>query len=120
MSIPPMAFGMLNCRNIVTEDVKQDKLHQKVKGEREHRPFCTYKILKLEVPRRMAERQGDDVEGSEPDEPKMRFHLCRGHFKNLQHERYKQKGWHWWPAHWKGNIELGLVDKSYKLETASA
>jgi hypothetical protein len=116
---PAFAAGaLLHCRNIVTETVGQDKKHPMVRGEREHRPYCSYKVLKLEVPRRMAERNGDDIEGGGTDDPKVRFHLCRGHFKNLQHPRYNVKGWHWWPAHWKGSIELGRADKSYKLAAA--
>jgi hypothetical protein len=112
--MPLFAAMMLNCRNIVTEEVCQDKKHPMVKGEREHRHYCSYNVLKLEVPRGMAERNGDIADGDD-DGPKQRFHLCRGHFKNLQHQRYKNKGWHWWPAHWRGSIELGRADKSYRL-----
>jgi hypothetical protein len=119
ISIPLSCFALLNCRNVVAETVHQDKKHPRVKGERDHRPYCSYKVLRLEVPHRLAERSPDAALDADDDGPKVRLHLCRGHFKNLQHERYKNaRGWHWWPAHWKGSADLGRSDKSYKLTAA--
>lgn len=30
-------------------------------------------------------------------------------------ERFTVKGWHWWPAHWRGDVTLGTVHKDYQL-----
>lgn len=112
---PFMAFSLLHCKNVVTEETVPDAKIQHQCRKHGRPPRVTYKTLKIEVPRSVQNRQAY-MGGSEDAGPKVRFHLCSGHFKNLQHERYKEKGWHWWPAHWKGAKELGEVHKTYKLE----
>jgi hypothetical protein len=74
---PILCFALLNCRNVVAEDVHQDKKHPWVRGERDHRPYCSYKVLRLEVPHRLAERPSDAALDADDDGPKVRLHLCR-------------------------------------------
>lgn len=113
---PFMAFGLLHCKNVVTETVEPDPRVNRRVQKTGNPPRCTYKTLKIEVPKTCQQRRSLDHEDDENDGPKVRFHLCSGHFKNLQHDRYKSKGWHWWPAHWRGSKELGEVHKRYRLE----
>jgi hypothetical protein len=107
-----MAFALLHCRNVVTEEVAPPERIQRECAKHGRPPRVTYKTLKVEVPKTVHARQSYD--GGEDDGPKVRFHLCSGHFKNLQHERYRNKGWHWWPAHWRGSADLGRVEKRYQ------
>lgn len=108
-----MAFGLLHCRNVSTELVQQHDPHAERRRNRGLPPKASYHVLRLELPNEIRPHAptADEAES----ERKMRFHLCRGHFKNLQHERYKSKGWHWWPAHWKGSKDIGVIDKRYEL-----
>lgn len=108
-----MALALLHCHNVVAEDVRPDEQTQRRVAKSGNPPRCTYKTLKLQIPQ-ASRRHSSGESGSEPA---TRFHLCRGHFKNLQHERFKSKGWHWWPAHWRGSPELGEVIKDYKLDS---
>jgi hypothetical protein len=112
---PFFAFGLLNCRNVVTETSTPDEATQRRVLKAGNPPRCVYKTLKIEVPRVCHDRQ-KLLAGAGDDGPKVRFHLCRGHFKNLQHGRFKTKGWHWWPAHWRGSRDVGEVRKTYELK----
>jgi len=109
-----MAFALLNCKNVVAETHVPDERTQRRAQKAGCPPRCTYKTLKIEVPATVHKREGYSPDGGD-DGPKVRLHLCRGHFKNLQHERYKNKGWHWWPACWRGSKEHGEVHKTYAL-----
>lgn len=106
-----LACALLNCKNISTETITPAPLRPRLIRQG-HEPRKSYKVLRLELP---AEIRPHGVTDSPESERKMRFHLCRGHFKNLQHDRYKSKGWHWWPAHWKGSKSLGYAEKHYEL-----
>lgn len=109
-----MAFSLLHCRNVSTEIVKPDfDPHAERRRNRGLPAKKAYHVLRLELPNNI--RPHAPTANDEEAERRMRFHLCRGHFKNLQHERYKEKGWHWWPAHWKGSKEIGVIDKRYEL-----
>lgn len=111
---PFMAFALLNCKNVVTEEVVPEERIQKECRKHGRPPRVTYKVLRVEVPKTVHVRQTYDGADDESG-PRVRFHLCSGHFKNLQHERYKAKGWHWWPAHWRGSKDLGEVHKRYEI-----
>jgi hypothetical protein len=113
-----MAFALLHCKNVVAEDNEPGERIQRECRKHGRPPRVTYKTLKIEVPQATHKRQGYSEQ--EDGGPKVRFHLCSGHFKNLQHPRFKNKGWHWWPAHWRGSKELGEVRKTYKLQPAAA
>jgi hypothetical protein len=110
------SFALLHCRNIIAEDVVPGERIQRECKKHGRPPRITYKVLKVEVPQAAHVRRS--YEGDEDDTgPKVRLHLCRGHFKHLQAERYTNKRgqWIWCPAHLKGSKELGEVNKRYQL-----
>lgn len=109
-----MAFALLHCKNIETEIVRPSDrvINQKSNGRFPPKRDCY--VLKLQLPH--GAQLHSTESGDDESTHKKRFHLCRGHFKNLQDNRYKNKGWHWWPAHWKGSKTLGEIDKTYRLE----
>lgn len=52
-----------------------------------------------------------------------RFHVCRGHFATYTEENKlfgKYVGKYWIPQHMKGNPDLGVIEKDYKLEVKDA
>lgn len=75
-------------------------------------PYTSFKVLRLNLPSDVRPR--DQPTESDDEAARMRLHLCRGHFKHLKHERYKAPGLYWWPAHWRGDPDLGTVDKRYE------
>lgn len=110
---PFVAFSLLHCKNVSTDTVPGEPNPPRLVRRGWPPLKKEYKVLRLNLPAEMKPR--GETPDSEADERRMRFHLCRGHFKNLQHERYKSKGWHWWPAHWKGDPAVGSIEKRYEL-----
>src|SRR5262245_2820654 len=104
-----MACALLHCRNIVQETVTPDPKLTRKHARRHHPPLTVYKTLRVKVP---TDHHPDvaDVPAAERQSG-VRLHLCRGHFKLLQHARFKHPGWYWWPAHWRGDPALGRVEK---------
>lgn len=104
-----MAFALLHCKNIVTEDHKPPSFAQKARQRINKPKLTTYKTLKIEVPKSAQARQYYD--GSDNAGPMMRFHLCSGHFRELRSERFTSKRgqWVWVPAHFRGSKDLGEV-----------
>lgn len=116
-----MAFSLLNCRNVVTETIKGQPRPRKF-IERNYPPYCSYKILKVQVPAKyVASQQEDDLSDDEEGEKKhVRLHVCRGHFKQMRSPRFKRQGeWYWVPQHLRGTKELGTIVKDYKLVDSS-
>jgi hypothetical protein len=104
---PFMTFALLHCKNVVTTTHGYTEQERKRVRKSGNPPRVTYKTIQLEVPATVTKHDPSDP--NPEAKGTTRFHLCRGHFKNLTHPRYKNPGLHWWPAHWKGNIEQGAV-----------
>lgn len=52
--------------------------------------------------------------------PKKRFHLCRGHYATYTEEKKlfgRYVGKYWVPEHFKGNPDLGVIEKDYLIES---
>lgn len=109
---PFMAFSLLHCKNVVTDDRGPTEAFNKRVAKSGNPPRVTFKTISIRVPETVAfERQR-----SQPgDDHGVRFHLCSGHFKNLKHPRFKNPGLHWWPAHWRGDADKGIVITDRKL-----
>jgi len=109
------SFALLHCKNVTTETVAAHPTprHWEEKG---YPPRVSYKILKIEVPGKYHDRESlDGIGDDDGSGPKVRFHLCRGHFKTMRSERFKNRGGTYFcPAHWRGAKELGTVVKDYR------
>lgn len=110
-----MSFALLHCKNVMTETVSAPGTPKKM-IQRGYPPRVSYKVLKIEVPanrKLKTELTGEEL--AENTGPKVRWHLVRGHFATMHHERFKNRGGTYWvPAHWKGDAGLGTVVKDYK------
>jgi len=109
------AIMLLNCKNIVSEDVRPSSKINKKRRSKGKKPLYTYKILKLVLP-------SDTKNGAEYSKSgeKTRIHLCRGHFKNYTSDSPlfgKYTGLYWWEAHLRGDKKEGLVNKEYEIST---
>jgi hypothetical protein len=115
-----MASALLHCKNVTRERVEplaalSAKQQRKLAKHGAPAPV-TYDVLRLRVPQEQAAPGGHTP--AAPTRPGVRFHLCRGHFKQLTHPRYKEPGLYWWPAHWRGDPALGVTLKDYALAPA--
>jgi hypothetical protein len=105
-----MAFSLMHCKNVTTELVRPDP-KKAAECKKHNRPRTSYHVLKLELPKVRYQRS----DATAARGPGVRCHIVSGHFKDLQHQRYINKGLHWWPAHYRGDPELGTVLKDYQL-----
>lgn len=114
-SIAFLSFALLHCKNVTTELHRPDAALQRATIRRGHAPLMNWHTLTLHVP----VTTSPSLNGTSAVHQDARLHMVRGHFKNLQHERFTNKGWHWWPAHLRGNPEFGIVDKDYVLRPSA-
>lgn len=109
---PFMAFSLLHCKNVSADTHTPDELTQRRARKAGSPPRTVWRTITIRVP----EEAGAGGGSANPDDqPGVKFHLCRGHFKNLRHARFKNPGLHWWPAHWRGDPDLGEVSKDYRI-----
>lgn len=111
------AFSLMHCKNVVSEPEPKPK--NSVLRRIRKCPAVSYKLLRVTAPTKIKSKTGSTT-NDEDESPAVRLHVCRGHYKNLQHDRFKVKGWHWWPAHWRGDPSLGAIDKDYLVEKGEA
>lgn len=112
---PFMAFALLHCKNVSAEDHAPDERTQRQVRRSGNPPRSSWRTISIRVPDTHRPKSGATVEAGEA--PGVRFHLCRGHFKNLQHPRFKSPGLHWWPAHWRGDPDAGTLFTDRQLVT---
>jgi hypothetical protein len=119
---PFMAFALLHCKNVVVDEHVPDEKTQRRARKAGNPPRVTYQTLRVEVPVASHRRQAIQPGDLEDSGPRVRFHLCAGHFKHLQSPRYVNKRGQlvWCPAHWKGAKELGEVHKNYQVVPSKA
>ncbi|WP_157469978.1 hypothetical protein [Gemmata sp. SH-PL17] len=110
------ALALMNCRNIEATPTGSTT-PRRIAAAVKRGPDIVHRTLKLTVPATVRKSTGSEND-ADPN-ARTRFHLCRGHFKNLTHPRYKTPGLHWWPAHWRGDPDAGEVRKDYQLVPAN-
>ena len=117
-----MASALLHCKNVTSDHVTpaaalsaKQRRHLQRRGEPEP---VAYKVLRLRVPEEQPVAQSRTSSPSES--ASVRLHLCRGHFKQLTHPRYKHPGLYWWPAHWRGDPAAGITLKDYVLSARAS
>lgn len=111
------AFSLLHCKNIVTVDHPPDARILKHCKKQGLPPRVTYKTLRVEVPKTTKVYKDGDHASFSDDSPKVRQHICSGHFRELRSDRFKNKQgeWIWIPQHVRGSEELGQVITRRKL-----
>lgn len=111
-----MALRLLNCKNIVSEDITPMRRVRKKKKKvlvPSKRKF-SYKVLNLVLPsKRKKSHIGEDTNTHK------RVHFCRGHFKTYTEDSAlfgKYVGTYWWANHVRGTPAEGMVVKDYKVK----
>jgi hypothetical protein len=112
-----MAISFLNCKNVVQERVapqlsRQMKRYLERTGDR---PPVTYKVLNIEPMKRVLTREG----GIESSGITRALHICRGHFAQYTEAKPlfgRVTGMVWRPAHTRGSVDAGVVDKDYQVD----
>lgn len=102
------ALSLLHCKNVTTVPASGSRQLRRAR-ERLGQPVVEYRTLVIEPITRAIGAHGNGG-GWEN-----RFHICRGHFKQYDERPLfgRVKGRFWWPAHTRGNANLGAIAKQY-------
>ena len=95
----------LSAKNIKQKIITPSKKLNKKRLKKGKLPFFDYRVLDIHVP--ALEHTGSPF--SKNYQNKVRSHLCRGHFKK------RKAGVFWWDAHMRGQKELGVIEKDYRV-----
>jgi hypothetical protein len=118
-SIPIIrALGMLNCKNVTTE---QNPFVQHHRGKRARGPLAraVYHTLKLTLPGKQGTSSAHSIGG----DALLARHIVRGHFADYRNGAGlfgRHKGVYWMPAHTRGSAQAGIVTKDYEIKTGEA
>lgn len=111
------ANALLNCKNVSTDSHEFQNRRSIQHYKRIGKPyFEKYYTLKLEVPG--SKKLGETKDGVGSDGYTRAFHICRGHFKIYTEVNPlfgKYTGTYWWNSQVRGDINVGVIDKDYKL-----
>jgi hypothetical protein len=115
--IAEVFIRLLTCQNIVLEKVDNVERKRVGKKIRDIPKGYSYYVLNVKLPTTRF-KKGNTGENLN-EEPVMRLHLCRGHFKTYTDDaplfgRYT--GTWWWQSMVRGDKELGEVEKDYDIE----
>lgn len=111
VSMVGQVFTALHCRNVIRSQYRPTEVEVKRQRKGGKLPPVVYSTLAIQLP---GSASGSPSTGGGLSSPK-RLHTVRGHFKNLKDPRFKEPGWHWWPAHLRGSADKGVVVKDYNL-----
>ena len=110
------ALNFLHCRNVKSRECQYPRKTIK-KAIRSGRPyFEKYYTLEIGSIKEKLNKEGKAEEVG----LRKAFHICRGHFKTYTDEKPlfgKHVGVFWCPDHTKGDLEIGRIEKHYKLKT---
>jgi hypothetical protein len=108
-------FALMGCKNVVCDTVTPTPKQMRSARRHRERPPSAYRVLRLTKIVKTAAVCADGEDGltdedmTTEERAGVRFHLRRGHYKNLQSPRYKHPGWYYWPACWCGDESLGKI-----------
>ena len=109
-----LTVSFMHCRNVFRREVeppsKLSKKHERKSG----RPLTRYHVLEIAPMRRILDTEGE----AQTKGLGHALHICRGHFKTFTEDAPlfgKRVGTYWWPAHVRGSIEEGVVEKDYRI-----
>jgi hypothetical protein len=113
--LPAMwAIGLMNCRNVKTQEVQ--RVATKTKKQRRARNTSALSYHTIVLPRHDSGGGGDGGATG-----RARLHTVRGHFATYTGEAPlfgKYTGTFWRPWSLRGNPDRGVVESDYKLEAA--
>lgn len=107
-----LASCFLHCKNVDLVSVEPDKKLAKRTFERYGIPMHTFKVLTIDP---MVKRlRGHMATGLSLQRS---MHICRGHFRDYRERGLfgKLKGRYWFPQHIRGDAEVGVIEKAYKV-----
>jgi hypothetical protein len=108
-----LALGWLNCRNVITEDVRPNARIAAKRQRRGQPRGLDYKRIILDEGTRRALTVNRDAE-----QHGKRLHIVRGHIKHFTPERPlfgKLTGNYWWHQQMRGNADLGRINHEYHV-----
>lgn len=109
-------FGMslLSCKNITPQEIKADAKLQAARQRRGKKPLKNHYVLRVTQPGAKIE---SNFQGTAGKLDAKRLHLVRGHLADYREGKGlfgKLKGIFWIPAHARGAIDKGVIEKTYQ------
>lgn len=114
LSVTFLATSFLHCKNVELNEVKPSPELMKATLKRHGIPMHCYKVLSIDPMKKILHGQmgnGNSLQKS--------LHICRGHFKDYRERGLfgKLKGRYWFPQHMRGDVEVGVVEKRYNVNS---
>ncbi len=110
-----MALGLINCRNVKTQETGLIKLRHTKKQKRSGQPAWSVKYHTIVLPGEGSVQQGS---GNSLTHRTSSIHRVRGHFKTFTAEKPllgQHVGTYWWGWQVRGKAENGIVVSDYKV-----
>jgi hypothetical protein len=119
-NIAIFSLNLMNCKNIKyipydpNENLSRQVKHQMERKNQE--PYLKYEILEIQPMNAHM-----TIQNRPKNEPQnnQRLHTVRGHFKTFtpEHPLFgRLTGTYWWGDCVKGNAEIGLLEKDYRIQ----
>lgn len=109
-----LAMSFLSCKNVARRDATTIDGPSEKWIRRQKAPAIRYHVLDINPMKEVLRTEG----GIESNGLKKAMHICRGHFATYAPEKPlfgKVTGTFWVPAHVRGSVENGIVDKDYRV-----
>lgn len=115
MTFAFFGFSLLNCKNVGEKTVIASRQVNRARA-RKNLPGLGWKVLTL-TPLRKPRNARETAEVLD-ESTKRRLHTVRGHFSTYTEAAPlfgKHVGTYYVPAHWRGDLDSGKLNKSYRL-----
>lgn len=109
------ALWMLNCKNIALKDEPEAAVRRMLNKHKKDKKII-YKVLVVNPLKAKTKAEHESIETG----IKRSFHLCRGHFRTYTFPNLlfgKLEGTYYIPAHVRGDENVGITHKNYKVVT---
>jgi hypothetical protein len=109
-----LTISFMHCRNVSLRPVDPPERLSRNHARKHGKPLTRYHVLEIEPMRRILDSEGE----AQTKGLRHALHICRGHFKTFGEQSPlfgRHVGTYWWPAHVRGNVEHGAVEKDYRV-----
>lgn len=114
-----LGVSFMHCKNVTLDEFEPTGKLSRAFERRHGRPLTRHWTLDIEPMKTVLARDGD----IERRGLRHAVHICRGHFKSFTSEAPlfgKLTGTYWWMDHVRGDSDLGMIDKDYRIRIADA
>lgn len=113
VNVALLTICLMHCKNVELVEVIPDAKLAKRTLQRSGIAMHKYKVLNIDPMTKILRGQMATGRGLQKS-----LHICRGHFKDYRERGLfgKLRGQYWWPQRMRGNVDVGVVEKRYKIK----